>query len=142
MLAISPKGLDLIKRFEGLRLTAYDDGVGVMTIGYGSTKGVKVGDTITEEEAEDRLRDDLAAAEECVNGAVPGVSQSQFDAAVSLCFNIGCSAFKNSTLVKLIWAGDFAGAASQFARWDMAGGRHLPGLANRRRAEAALFSEA
>lgn len=139
---INKAGLALIQRFEGLRLEAYQDSVGVWTIGYGHTKNVGPGDTLTEDEADDRLLDDLQTAEECVESAVPGLTDNQFAACVALAFNIGCSAFKNSTLVKLCWAKDFLGAASQFSRWDMAGGRHVPGLANRRRAEAALFSEA
>lgn len=140
---INKAGLALIQRFEGLRLEAYQDSVGVWTVGYGHTgTDVHPGEVITEAEADDLLRYDLQIAEECVESAVPGLTDNQFAACVALAFNIGCSAFKNSTLVKLCWAKDFLGSASQFARWDMAGGRHLPGLANRRRAESALFSEA
>lgn len=141
MLAISPKGIAFIQRWEGCKLEAYLDSAGIPTIGTGHIAGVKMGDIITQEQADTFLRDDLQTAEDCVNTAAPPLTQNQFDACVSLAFNIGCGAFKGSTLCKLLWAGDFAGAASQFQRWNRAGGRELPGLTKRRLAEAALFSE-
>jgi lysozyme len=142
MLSISPKGVAFVQKWEGCRLEAYEDSAGIPTIGTGHIAGVKMGDTITQEQADDFLRDDLQTAEDCVNTAAPGLTQNQFDACVSLAFNIGCGAFKGSTLCRLLWAGDFQGAASQFARWNRSGGRVVEGLSNRRRAEAALFSEA
>lgn len=140
--AINAAGLELIKRSEGLRLDAYQDSVGVWTVGYGSTKGVKAGDTITVDEAINRLRADLADAEACVEATCPGLSDNRFSACVSFVFNLGCSAFKHSTLVKMIWAEDWDAAAAEFQRWNRAGGNVLPGLTKRRLAEAALFSEA
>ncbi len=95
---ISSAGINLLKRFEGCRLQAYLDSVNVPTIGYGSTKGVKMGDSITQDEAERRLRvDDLPVYEKAVNdicgpiGTAPIPTQEQFDAMVSLCYNVGPS---------------------------------------------------
>ena len=141
---IGDAGLALIKSFEGLRLKAYmptpDD---VPTIGYGHTRGVAMGDTCTEEQADKWLRDDVAWAEECVSRAVTAqVQQAEFDAMVSLCFNIGCRAFSGSTLVKLLNSGDYDGASAQFLRWDKQAGKELAGLKRRREAEAALFETA
>jgi len=140
--AINAAGLELIKRAEGLRLDAYLDSVQVPSIGYGHTAGVKLGQTITEQQAEDFLRADLADAEACVEATCPGLSDNRFSACVSFVFNLGCSAFKHSTLVKMIWAEDWDAAAAEFQRWNRAGGNVLPGLTKRRLAEAALFSEA
>lgn len=135
-------GEALIKAYEELRLEAYlptpDD---VPTIGWGHTRGVAMGDTCTEAEAEAWFREDIAWAEDCVNRAVTeAVSQQEFDAMVSLCFNIGCRAFSGSTLVRLLNAGDHDGAKEQFARWNKQAGRELAGLTRRRREEAELFN--
>jgi len=139
----SQRGLDLIKSFEGLRLTAYDDGVGVQTIGYGHTRGVKPGMTITEEQAVQFLREDLYSAERDIDRLVTvHLCQHQFDALASLVFNIGGTAFRDSTLLRKLNAGDYAGAAAQFDRWVHGGGKILPGLVRRRAAERALFEEA
>lgn len=136
----SRQGVEAIKAHEGLRLTAYDDGVGVWTIGYGSTKGVKQGMTITSAEADARLISDLAEAEHAVDFAVTvPLSQQQFDACVSLTFNIGAGAFSGSTLVKRLNEGKYHDAAAQFDRWVFAGKKKLPGLVKRRAAEKAMF---
>ncbi|MHB0805997.1 lysozyme [Stutzerimonas nitrititolerans] len=138
----SQRGIDLIKSFEGLRLTAYDDGVGVQTIGYGHTKGVKPGMKITENWAEELLRDDLAEFEAAVNGLVKvRLCQHQFDALVSLVFNIGPGAFSDSTLLRLLNAGLYDDAALQFVRWNKGGGKVLSGLTRRRMAERKLFED-
>lgn len=137
---ISQRGLDLIKKFEGLRLTAYRCPAGVLTVGYGSTgPHVKQGMVITEDEAEALLRKDVARFEDGVNHIVGPCTQGQFDALVSFAFNLGLGALMSSTLLKRHKAGDFAGAAAQFARWVNAGGRRLPGLVSRRKAEAELY---
>lgn len=136
----SQKGLDLIKSFEGLRLSAYKDVVGVVTIGYGTTAGVKMGDTITKECAEELLREDVKRFEAQVLRLVKvPLTQGQHDALVSFVYNLGAGNLSNSTLLRLLNAGDYAGAAAQFDRWNKAGGKTLAGLVRRRAAERALF---
>lgn len=137
---ISETGLDLIKRHEGLRLNAYQDSVGVWTVGYGSTKGVTEGMTITQEEADARLKTDVIAAEKCVNNcvAVP-LSQNEFDALCSFAFNLGCGALRGSTLLRKLNDSDYDGASAEFKKWDHAGGKVLAGLTKRRADEAELF---
>ena len=142
---ISPCGIDLICNFEGLRLNAYDDGVGVWTIGYGTTKypnGIRVkrGDTCTLEQAKSYMQHDLKKFEQTVNSAVNvPINQNQFDALVALAYNIGTNAFKNSTLVKRLNEGNYKAAANQFDVWVNAGGKRVQGLVNRRAIEKALF---
>lgn len=138
---ISPKGLAVIKQFEGLRLTAYKCPAGVLTIGYGSTGNhVKPGMTITEQEAERLLLDDLARFEVGVQEVIKQpLTQGQFDALVSFSFNVGLGALRESTLAAKLKAGDVTGSANEFARWNKAGGKVLPGLVKRREAERALF---
>ena len=136
-------GLALIKKFEGLRLAAYLDSVGIPTIGYGRTKGVKMGDTCTADEAEAFLRDDLAKAEKCVNGAVTAaLTQHEFDALVSFVYNLGCGNFRKSTLLRLLNEERHDEAALEFRKWDRAGGQVLAGLTRRRMAEERLFETA
>ena len=138
---ISQKGLDLIKKYEGLKLKAYLCPANVWTIGYGSTgPHVKEGMTITEEEAEQLLKDDVLRFEDCINDGINvELTQDQFDALVSFAFNVGCKAFMGSTLRKLINEGNKTAAAQQLLRWDKAGGKVLAGLARRRADERALF---
>lgn len=142
---ISPSGIDLICNFEGKRLTAYDDGVGVWTIGFGTTvypNGIKVmkGDTCTEAQAKTYMAHDLKKFEATVNKAVTvQLNQNQFDALVSLAYNIGTNAFSKSTLVKKLNANDIRGAADQLDVWVNAGGKRMQGLVNRRAKEKALF---
>lgn len=135
----SPTCLGLVKKFEGCRLTAYKDSVGVLTIGYGHTKGVKPGQRITQEQADSLLRADLAETADSVNRYAPETSQNQFDALVSFAFNLGFGALAGSTLLRMHNEGDYAGAAGQFHRWDHAGGRVLKGLTLRRSAEEQLY---
>jgi lysozyme len=138
----SPAGIKAIEGYEGCRLTAYQDSVGVWTIGVGHTIGVVPGMTITQEEADDLLAEDLANAEAAVNSLVKvPLSQPQFDALASLVFNIGPGAFRSSTLLRKLNAGDYEGAAAEFPRWCRAGDQILPGLEKRRAAEAAMFKE-
>lgn len=142
---VSPQGVDLICGFEGLELKAYDDGVGVCTIGYGTTiyphgKAVQYGDTCTIEQAKNYMQYDLRRFEQAVTAAVNvPLNQNQFDALVSLSYNIGIGAFKNSTLLKLLNASDYHAASDQFDVWIKAGGKTVQGLVNRRAVEKTLF---
>ena len=144
-MSVSNKGVDLICEFEGKRLVAYDDGVGVWTIGFGTIKypsgnRVKKGDTCTLEQAKEYMRHDLIEFEHTVNSSVKvPLNQNQFDALVSLSYNIGSSAFKSSTLVKKLNTGDYQGAADQFNVWVNGGGKRMQGLVNRRDKEKLLF---
>lgn len=137
----SDLGIELIKKHEGVRLEPYQDVAGLWTIGIGHL--IKPGEeftSISEEEAEDILRKDLEKAEKCViNGVKTPLSQSEFDALVSFVFNVGCQAFRNSTLLRLVNRGEMDDAAEQFARWNRAGGKAVKGLTNRRLAERELF---
>lgn len=145
---ISERGLELIKSHEKCRLTAYmPTAHDVLTIGWGHT-GVDVSkDSVwTQQQADDALRRDVAGAERCVTGAVTvPLTQQEFDALVSLVFNIGCGAFKGtssnppSTLLRKLNLGDYSGAAEQFARWNKQAGIELAGLTKRRADEAGLF---
>lgn len=137
---ISQAGLDLLKEFEGLRLNAYLCPANVWTIGYGTTNGVVPGMTITQDEAEGLLREDVEKFEAAVTRLVTvPLEQYQFDSLVSIIYNIGESAFRSSTLLRLLNAGDYAGARGQFGRWVKAGATTLPGLVRRRAAEAEMF---
>lgn len=135
-------GLDIIRRFEGLRLKAYYCPAGILTIGYGSTgKHVKEGMTITEEQAEALLRSDVRSAESAVSrGVKVTLNENEFSALVSFVFNVGATQFWKSTMRALINRNDMTGAALQFARWNKAGGQVLAGLTERRKAEAGLFT--
>lgn len=136
----SQRGIDLIKRHEGLRLAAYLCPAGVPTIGYGHTKGVKLGQVITETEAEQFLRDDLSASEMEVERHNLGINQNQFDALVSFVFNVGAGNFRSSTLLKLVRLNpNHPDIERQFKRWVYAKGRVLPGLVKRRNEEAKLY---
>ena len=141
----SDRGVALIKAHEGLRLQAYQDPVGVWTIGYGHTTAagppkVERGMKITDAGADAILRQDLAKFEGYVSSAVKvPLNQNEFDALVSFTFNLGPGNLRSSTLLKKLNAGDRAGAADEFLKWTKAGGKTLPGLVKRREAERALF---
>lgn len=138
-------GLALIKRFEGLRTRAYRDPVGILTIGYGHTSAagqpfVTDGMVITKGEAENILCADLARVEDAVDDVTTrGPNQNQFDAMVSLCFNIGPTAFAKSSVLRLFNDDEDEAAANAFLRWNKAGGKVLAGLTSRSKAEAELF---
>ncbi|OCT28128.1 lysozyme [Pseudomonas putida] len=139
----SQRGLNLIKSFEGLRLQAYQDAVGVWTIGYGTTRGVKADMSITKEQAERMLLNDVQRFEPEVQRLVTvPLNQNQWDAMISFTYNLGAANLESSTLRRLLNAGDYAGAAEQFPRWNKAGGKVLNGLVRRRAAERELFLEA
>ena len=137
----SNKGLALTKHFEGLRLSAYQDSVGVLTIGYGHTgSSVHPGMTITEQQATELLLQDVTGAVAAVNRLVTvPVDQDQFDALVDFVYNVGAGNFARSTLLRELNAGNIAAAAAQFPQWGCAGGVKLPGLLRRRLSEQALF---
>jgi len=137
---ISEHGLDLIRRFEGLRLDAYLCPARVWTIGYGHTgPDVRRGLSIRPEDAETLLRQDVKRFEEGVNHVAGACTQGQFDALVSFAYNLGLGALMSSTLLKRHRAGDYRAATLEFARWVHAGGRKLPGLVRRRAAEAERY---
>ena len=141
---ISERGLNLIKEFETCKLDAYmptpDD---VPTIGWGHTGAdVQMGLRWTQDQADAALAHDIQRFEKCVNDCVTvPLQQPEFDACVSLAFNIGTGAFKSSTLVRLLNASDYDGASLQFARWNKQAGKELAGLTRRRLAERDLFEE-
>ena len=141
----SEKGIALIQQFEGCKLTAYQDSVGVWTIGYGWTqpvdgKPIRAGMTIKQETAERLLKTGLVSYESDVSRLVKvGLTQWQFDALVSFTYNLGARSLSTSTLLRKLNAGDYAGAADEFLRWNKAGGKVLNGLTRRREAERALF---
>ena len=142
---ISDEGIELIKKFEGLRLEVYDDVAGKPTIGYGHLiKDGEQFDTITEDQADNLLRQDTVITSKCVSSFVRyPLSQNEFDAVCCLTFNIGCRALQSSTLLRLINLGEIDEAAEQFLRWNYAkvNGQlvQVQGLTNRRIAERALF---
>lgn len=139
----SPAGRKAIRGFEGDRLTAYPDpatGGDPWTIGVGHTgPEVKRGMTITEAQSAAYLIADLAKFEAGVNNLCPVTTQAQFDALVSLSFNIGLGNLGKSTLVKKHNAGDYEGAARQFVVWNRAAGKVMAGLTRRREAEARMY---
>ncbi len=144
---ISDEGLRLIKNFEGYH-TRLKDGscaaylcpAGVATIGFGCTEGVKLGMVWSAEQAEEALRREIAKFEDAVTRSVTvEVNQNQFDACVSLAYNIGVAGFQRSSILRRLNKGDRKGAAQAFHMWNQGGGRVLPGLVSRRAREAALF---
>lgn len=140
MKTMSQAGIEFLKRLEGVRLKAYLDSVGVATIGIGSTKGVKLGDVITMEECEKRLKEDLKVAEDAVNRMIGcPLNQNQFDALCSFTFNVGAGALSKSTLKRKLNSHDYTGASNELLRWVHGNGRILKGLVKRRASEKALF---
>jgi len=144
---ISDEGIRLIKSFEGYH-TRLKDGscaaylcpASVWTIGFGCTEGVKPGMVWTAGEAEAGLRREIAKFETTVNRLVTvSINQNEYDAMVSLAYNIGSAGFARSTLLRRLNNGDRSGAAKAFEMWKSGGGRVLPGLVSRRQREAALF---
>lgn len=139
------KGVELIKEFEGCRLTAYKCPAGVWTIGYGHTgtvdgKAVASGMTITAAKATELLKADLSKFEAAVNSYVTApITQNMFDALVSFSFNVGAGALRRSTLLKKLNTKDYNGAANEFPLWNKAGGKVLKGLVRRREREKQLF---
>ena len=136
----SPKGIALIKEFEGLRLKAYKCPGGVWTIGYGHTAGVKPGMVITENQAEEYLKADLIAFEKYLNGLGLALNQNQFDALISFIYNVGTGNFSSSTLLRKIKLNPQDNSIiDEFLKWVYSKGRVLPGLQRRRLAEMKLY---
>jgi lysozyme len=142
---MTDEGLALIKRFEGLRLDAYRDAVGIWTIGYGHTSlagapKVTAGLKLTEIEAHEILTRDVEVFAKGVQQAVTiELTDLQFSALVSFAFNVGLSAFKRSSVLAAVNSRDFDAVPRRLILWTKAGGRVLPGLVRRRAAEGALF---
>jgi lysozyme len=140
-LTYSKAGLSLTEGCESCRCQAYQDQTGVWTIGYGHTgPDVHSGMSITQEQAEALLEEDVSKSAACVNTSVTvPLTQQEFDSLVDFVFNIGTGAFEKSTLLMDLNSGNFAAAAQQFQRWDLAGGKVVAALLQRRNEEAALF---
>ena len=140
MMKTSKEGVSLLKKFEGCKLEAYLDAVDVPTIAYGRTKEVQMGDTCTQQQAEDWLEEELVEYEGYVEKAVTvPLEQNQFDALVSWTYNLGPSNLNKSTALKLLNMSEYDGVPAQLKRWNKAGGKVLDGLVRRREAEALLF---
>ncbi|EBY8534543.1 lysozyme [Salmonella enterica subsp. enterica serovar Telelkebir] len=136
----SDNGRAFIRAGEGVKLAAYQDGGGVWTIGYGHTRGVKQGQVINHEQADEFLNNDLRQVESCISERVTvALNQNQFDALVSFVFNVGRQAFSDSTLLKKLNEGKYRAAADQFTRWVYDNDQFVQGLYNRRVAERDLF---
>ncbi|EDS6807332.1 lysozyme [Salmonella enterica subsp. enterica serovar Legon] len=136
----SDNGRAFIRAREGVKLAAYQDGGGVWTIGYGHTRGVKQGQVINHEQADEFLNNDLRQVESCISERVTvPLNQNQFDALVSFVFNVGRQAFSDSTLLKKLNEGNYRAAADQFTRWVYDNDQFVQGLYNRRVAERDLF---
>ena len=136
----SQNGINLIKQFEGCRLTSYQDGGGVWTIGYGSTGNVGPGLVWTQEQADQALSEDLLHTETGINCMVTvPLTQNQFDALVSFVFNIGKGNFKDSTCLARLNAGLYLDAANWILPWHRIGSIENEGLLRRRTAERELF---
>ena len=142
LMKLGERGTEILKYFEGCKLTAYQDSVGVWTIGYGHTKGVYDGMTITQDHAEQMLLSELEEYEGYIKDMVTvPLTQNQFDALVVWVYNLGPTNFRNSTLLKELNAGNYNAAGQELTRWNKAGGKVLAGLVKRREAEAQLFSD-
>ena len=137
---MTQQGLDLIKKYEGLRLEAYKCPAGVWTIGYGHTKGVYKGMSITKEEAEKLLQQDVSVFELQVVNTVGKLAACKIDALVSFAYNVGIAAFRNSTLCRKVKANsDDPAIRNEFMKWVYAGSKKLPGLVKRRAEEAEMY---
>lgn len=137
---INQKGIALIREFEGCKLSAYYCPAKIPTIGFGTTAGVKMGMTITGEQAEQMLQRDLVKFEEAIAKLVHiPLNENQFSALCVFVYNIGTGAFSQSTLLKKLNANDIQGAANEFPRWCKANDKELAGLKRRREAERKLF---
>lgn len=137
---VSPDGVEFIKKWEGCRLSSYLDTGDVWTVGYGHTGGVYPGMSISEEDAEVLLMEDIFPAESALNKYVlVDLNRNQVDALISFVFNIGIQAFKKSTLLKFLNKGDYQRAAEELLRWCFDNGTKIQGLENRREAERERF---
>lgn len=134
--------LDKLMEMEGCRLEAYEDAAGVPTIGYGHTKGVRMGDKISAYWAKELLREDIEEVEWQVKELKVARTEGQLDALVSFAFNVGIGRLMRSALLKAIRnGGSKAAITREFKRWVFAGGKKMPGLVKRREWEAKRFFE-
>ena len=139
---ISKDGLELIKKFEGCETTAYQDSVGVWTIGFGHTKGVEEGQTCSIEDAESMLADEMDEYEGYINNMVKvDLQQHEFDALVAWVYNLGPTNLGESTMLKVLNGGQFERVPDEMNRWTRAGGEILEGLVRRRQAESLMFQD-
>ena len=137
---ISQEGISLIKKFEGCELEAYKCAAGVWTIGYGHTKDVKEGDSISKEEAEFMLVHELQEYCNDVDIAVKvDLKQNEFDALVSWTYNLGPTNLNSSTMLRVLNEGKHDEVPAQIKRWNKASGQVKQGLVRRREAEALMF---
>ena len=137
---ISEEGISLIKHFEGCGLEAYQDSIGIWTIGYGTIKGVKEGDQINQDEAEHLLQEEMPEYEGYINEMVNvPLEQNQFDALCSWVFNLVHKNLSESTLLRVLNDEKYDEVPKQIVRWNKAGGQVLKGLVKRRQAEADMF---
>jgi len=140
LLSLSLAGVTFIQEWEGTKQTAYLDVVGVPTICTGSTKAVRIGQVASLGECQERLVQDTHDAGKALARCVTApVTQDQYDALLSLAFNIGGGAICGSTLVRRLNSGDCLGASNEFHKWRYAGGKPVRGLERRRAAESAVF---
>jgi len=136
----SAEGVALIKKFEGCKLQSYLCSADVWTLGFGHTRGVKEGDSCTQEQAEQTLVDDLFEFEKYVHKHVNvALDQNQFDALVAWTFNLGPTNLRESTLLKRVNEERFSDVPTEIRRWNRAGGEVVQGLVRRRAAEALLW---
>lgn len=135
--------MDLIKTYEGCRLNAYKDVVDIPTIGYGSRYingiPVKMGQTITQQQADNLLQFDINSLYNTLKQVLPNLTDNQFIALIDFCYNLGMYTFLHSTMYNMLKSGNISGAAEQFVLWDHAGGKVLPGLLRRRQQEQSIF---
>lgn len=139
---VNQAGIDLVKQFEGCRLEAYPDpatGGAPWTIGWGHTEGVNPGMKITQHQADVMLQSDLDLIGRHVEAYAPACSSNEHAALCSFAYNLGLNRLAQSGLLAEFIGGDINSAADLFLRYDMAGGKHMPGLQARRQAERALF---
>lgn len=140
MPAFNQSGLNLLKSFEGCKLTAYKDIGGVWTIGYGETEGVYPGQTITQEQADEMLMNSLKEFIDGVNSLVTTpISDNQFSALVCFSYNVGLQNLKKSMLLRCVNTLHYSDAAKQFVKWDHVNGIVSDGLLRRRESERDLF---
>ena len=136
----SEKGINLIKKFEGCKLTAYKCPAGIWTIGYGHTRNVHKGEIIIQQQADELLKQDLLVYEAGINVMKLNINQNQYDSLVSFAFNLGLGALQKSTLLKRIKVNpNDTKIKDEFLRWSYAGGKQLKGLLLRRQAECDLY---
>ena len=142
------RAMQIIKEFEGCRLDAYQDVIGVWTIGWGTTHypdgtAVRRGDRITQEYADELLAHDMKKFEDGISQHITSqLTTNQNAALISFAYNLGLGNLYHSTLLRKVNKGEYSSAAKEFERWVNAGGKKVKGLVRRRKAEQSLFLEA